>query len=308
MTKRPEDFFYDGLQEMVKEAQPPQVVEEPAVAAAPKRLSSKSLFSHPEAHPVVLDFALLKTFQFDWFHWLPETLFSEIEKSFGGSLAEVNRLKILAVQTLHVTDQFWEHWEIFEKTVIALNGIVPRTDVLQPPDLPLLYAGVDMANSVRDEEFGEQVSRYAAAVFLHENVHYAPDPCEFAQPYITQATYCCKDCDKCGSAIPPFDGLCTSCAGYFSDEKPLNFKPDPEAVKKGLGKNLTFGVTYDMEPTKKRFEALNAMSGDLSPHVNMERAEDIQAAKLITAMDFKNHRAQQLKEQLEALKGWMEMA
>lgn len=308
MGKRPEDLFFDGLQVMVKEAEqrPPQAQEEPA--AAPKLPTSRSLFSHPDAHPVVLDFALLKTFQFDWFSWLPDTLFSEIESSFGGSIAEVNRMKILAVQTLHTTDLFWEHWEVFEKTVSALNGIVPRADVLHPPDLPLLYAGVDMANEIRKEEYGEEVARYVAAVFLYENVHYAPDPCEFAQPYITQATYCCKDCDKCGSAIPPFDGLCTSCAGHYTDEKPLNFKPDPEALKKGLGRNLTFGVTYDLKPTKEKFESLNSMSGDLLSHISMDKAEDIQAAKLITAIDLKNHRAQQLKEQLDSLKGWMEMS
>src|SRR5436190_15562058 len=112
---------------MVKEAEPAPVVPSEEPSSATRRLSSKSLFSHPDAHPVVLDFALLKTFQFDWLSWLPDTLFSEIESTFGGSIAEVNRIKILATQTLHVTDLYWEHWDIFEKTIMALNGVVPRS-------------------------------------------------------------------------------------------------------------------------------------------------------------------------------------
>ena len=148
-----------------------------------------------------------------------------------------------------------------------------------------------------------------AAIFLYENVQYAPSPCDFAQDYITQPTYHCNDCGKIGAALPPFDGLCTSCAGYFDDDKPLNFKPDPEALKKGLGRNLVMGVTYDPNPIRERLETLEALPADkLLSSVNMERSEDIQAAKLITAIDLKNYRSQQLKEQLDALKGFMEMA
>ena len=108
--------------------------------------------------------------------------------------------------------------------------------------------------------------------------------------------------------MPPFDGLCTSCAGHFSDTKPLNFKPDPEAMRKGLGRNITTGVTYDPEPTKARFEELNKLQASALSSALRETPEDLQAAKLITAVDFKNYRAQQLKEQLESLRGWLEMA
>ena len=196
--------------------------------------------------------------------------------------------------------------EIFEKTIQALNGVPPRLDVMQPPDLPFLYAGVDIANLIRREEYGEEVGRYCAAVFLHENVHYAPEPLEFCQVYITQPTYCCKDCDKCGSAMPPWDGLCTSCAGHFDDDKPLNFKPDPEKIDKGYGRNVTTGVTFDPEPTKKRFLELDAMPHDKVQGAIHEVAEDIQAAKLITAIDFRNYRTQQLRDQRTSLRGWLE--
>lgn len=311
MQKTAEEIFYEELVGKTAEAAP--APEEPEEVEAPptpetsgKKISPRSVFSNPETHPYVLDLAMLKHFQLEWMEWLPETLFKEVEQTFQTSIAEVNKLKILAAQTLHVTDMFWEKWELFEKTIWALNGQVPRLDVLQPPDLPILYAGVDIAHSIRDESYSEEVSRYCAAVFLHENVFYAAPPLEFCQRYITQRYYICRDCEKKGSALPPFDGLCSSCGGHFDDEHPFNFKPDPEAVKRGYGKNLTYGNTYDPDPTKKRFEELNAMKDPASSI--KETVEDIQAAKLITAVDYMNHKSQQLSEQLSSLRGWLEMA
>ncbi len=302
MERPSEQAFYDGLMEprAAKPAPPAPV------SSQPKLLTSKSLFSHPDAHPLILDLSLIKHLGMDWFGWLPETLFAEIERELKTSIAEVNKLKILAAQTLHMTDAYWDQWEIFEKTIQALNGIPPRLDVMQPPDLPFLYAGVDIANLIRSETYAEEVGRYCAAIFLYENVHYAPDPLDFCQVYITQPTYCCLDCDKCGPAMPPFDGLCTSCAGHFDDDKPLNFKADPAKLERGFGRNITRGVTFDPEPTRKRFEELDKMPpGDVQGAIR-ETVEDIQAAKLIHAIDFKNYRTQQLRDQRAALRGWLE--
>lgn len=308
MTRSPEDAFFEAIGGVIESPPISTKKEAQQVPAPPRPLSSRSLFSHPDAHPFVLDLALLKAFRLEWLNWLPDTLFVEIEKTFGGSLAEVNRLKILAAQTLHVTDVFWEKWEIFEKTVLALNGIVPRLEFIQPPDLGVLLAGVDTANSIRKEKYGEEVARYVAAVFLAEHVHYAPEPVEFAQPYITQPTYCCQDCGKCGSALPPFDGMCTSCAGHFDDDKPFNFKPDQEAIERGAGRNLTKSVIFDPGPTKERFEELNKLPADKLRATLRETVEDVQAAKLITAFDYKSYQIQQRQEQVKALRGWLESA
>lgn len=289
----------------------PAEIPPPAPAASippvPKSLTSRSVFSHPEAHPLALDVVLLKNFELEWLTWLPDTLFFEIEQTFTTSIAEVNKLKILAAQTLHVTDACWEQWEIFEKTVWALNGMVPRVDTIQPPDLPMLMAGVDMINSIRQETYGEEVARYCAAIFLYENVFYAPDPLSFCQPYISQPTYKCQDCDQTGSALPPFAGMCWSCGGHFHTEHPFSFEPDPDAVRRGVGRKLTMDITFDPEPTVKRFEEFDAMPADKLPSTITESSVDIQAAKLITAVDFMKHRAQQLSEQLTSLRGWLEM-
>jgi hypothetical protein len=298
-----EDLFYEQLlpkTKMAEEAKPE------APAPGPKTIGPKSLFSHPDTHPVVLDLTLIKHFQLEWLTWLPETLFSEIEKTFSTSIAEVNRLKILATQTLHVTDAFWDQWEIFEKTIAALNGVVPLPRVLQPPDLSFLLAGVDMADQVRSESYGEEVARYCAAVFLHEGVHYAPEPLEFCQPYLTQPMYECLDCGKKSSALPPFDQLCTSCAGYYTHEHPLAQKPDPEAVKKGKGKRLRLYNMNDPASVKARFEVLDKFPHDKISSEIKEVPDDIEAARLIIANDYRMFKTRQLRDQLSSLQTWLE--
>jgi hypothetical protein len=283
-------------------------IEEPTTPPVPRVLTSKSVFSHPEAHPVVLDLVLLQHFHVDWFDWLEDTLFFEIEKEFNTSIADVNKYKILAAKTLHITDAFWDHWEMFEKGITALNGIVPMPHTMQPPDLATLMAGVDIADGIRREEYSDEVSRYCAAVFLNENVHYAPPPLDFCQDFITQPMYTCNDCGKYAAAAPPFEGLCTSCTAYYRSDTPFALRPDAELVKKGFGRNLTMSQVNPYEKVKARFEELDKMSGDKLVAAIKEVPEDIQAAKLISAVDYRNHRAQQLKEQLESLRGWLERA
>ncbi len=307
-----EDDFYRGLLGEEKAAAPlaaPDTAGDlipPEVPAAPKAVTQRNLFSHPDVHPVVLDLVLLAHFQLEWFSWLPETLFKEIELTFKTSIAEVNRLKIMAVQNLHVTDMFWETWEMFEKTLNSLNGIIPRLDVMQPPDLSSLLAGIDTANAIREEKFSDQVGRYVAACVLSEEVSYAPPPIEFAQPFISQPYYICKDCGKKGSALPPvFDGLCDSCTHKFNQEHAFSLRPDPELVAKGFGRNITLHQVHDPGPTKRRFEELNPLSGDSLKNAIKETAVDIEAAKLIIATDFQKFRMQQLQEQITSLGSWL---
>lgn len=302
-TRRPEDVFLEGLMEPEKKA---AVKSPPPEPSAPKTITSRGVFSHPEAHPLALDLVLLKHFELEWLQWLPDTLFHEIEQTFTTPIAEVNRLKILAAQTLHTVDSFWEEWEIFEKVIWSLNGHVPRVDVIQPPDLSILLAGVDMANGIRQETYGDEVARYCAAVFLHENVFYAPEPLEFCQEFIEQKKYTCKDCGKVGATYQPFDGMCWSCGEHFDSEHPFKFAPSADAIRRGHGTNLTFHKTFDPEPTKRRFNELNAMANPQSSI--RETPEDIQAAKLIIAVDYTKHRSQQLAEQLNSLQSWLEMS
>lgn len=305
ISKSAQQFINGLMPKIAEEVAPKEIASTPSL---PKALTSKSIFSHPDSHPLTLDMVLLKHFDLEWLTWLSDTLFFEIEQTFSTSIAEANKLKILATQTLHVTDACWEAWEIFEKHLWALNGIVPRTDSIQPPDLPILLAGVSIINSIRKETYGEEVSRYCAAVFLNENVHYAPEPLSFCQPYITQPKYKCMDCNQIGSALPPFDGMCWSCGKHFASEHPFKFEADKDVVKRKGARNIILGITFDYEPIKKRFDELNSLPDDKLKPAIREVSEDIQAAKLITAIDLVKHRNQQLADQLTSLKSWLEAA
>ncbi len=310
MSDRPdEDAFYAGLNnKKIVELTPPVPAEhalqvETAVAARP--VTEKNIFSNPDAHPVVLDMALLKVFNLEWFPWLGDTLFQEIEAEFKTSIADINRVKILAIQNLHGTDIFWDHWEIFEKVINTFGNTIPLLHHMQPPDVSLLISGLDIANQIRKEEFSEEVARYTAACFLFDNVHYAPPPCEFAQPYITQPMYRCKDCGKTGSTLPPFTGYCPSCTEVFDAAHPFAFKPNETRVKEGKGKNLTTLLTYDPAPVKARLETLEKLASDQLPDALQEESADIQADKLLTAFEYRNYRRKALTEQLSALRNFL---
>jgi hypothetical protein len=302
-----ETFFNTFKESFLVAPEAPKVEEQKEAAAEPavKPITQKNLFANPDTHPVVLDFVLLKQFGTTWFSWLPDTVLHEIEREFKTSIAEINKIKLLAAKTLHVSDAFWDHWEVFEKMILALNGLVPRMGVMQPPDVPLLMSGIDIANTLRKETFNEEVSRYTAACFLYNELQYAPEPCDFCQQYISQPTYKCNVCGKVGSALPPFDGYCDSCTQRYEHETPLSLKPDPVEVAKGYGKDLTYRLTHDPLEIKARYEELLAMPPDtVASHIK-ETAEDVQSARLIIAYDYMTAKKKQLTEQLTNFKGWL---
>lgn len=313
MSKRVDEAFYEGLQQskpkiatVLSTTPAGAVLDTSGVFSAPKPVTPRNLFSHPDTHPVVLDLALMKVFKLEWFPWLADTLFHEIEREFKTPIAEVNRLKLMAAKTLHVTDAFWTEWEVFEKIIAGLNGVVPQMELMQPPDLPMLFAGIDTANSIRQEPFDDEVKRYCAAVILNEGVTYAAPPLEFCQEFISGPMFRCKDCDQTGSALPPFDGHCPSCTQKFEQDKAFSLKPDPDMADKTKGANLVYSLTYNPQPTRKRFEELDKMPPDQISDAIRETTEDIESARLIVAVDFMKYRSKQLKEQLESLRVWLE--
>lgn len=315
--KGPEDLFFQGLGGVLQEAPPSadpdaenaeiDAIETESAGELDKTaqqvnrpVSKNNLFSHPEAHPFVLDMALIKTFQLDWFMWEPDTLFQEIRQTFNTSVADVNRMKILAAMTLHVVDSFWEQWEVFENTILALNGIIPRIGYIQPPDVAHLMAGVDIANSIRKEEFSDEVCRYTAACFMDDQVSYAPEPLDYARMYLAQPKYICGHCGKKGSALPPFNGQCASCSRTFADDHPFNFKPAEDAKDSS---DVRFELTLSPDATKKRYEELLSMPPS---QVEIdETADDIEAAKLVVATDYMTFRRRQRDRQLVEIKDWM---
>ena len=217
--------------------------EKPApTTAVMAPVTHKNLFTHPDTHPIILDMVLLKTFKMEWFGWLTDTLLVEVRRKFG-NISDVNKLKLLAVRSLHANDVFWTDWEVFEKVLLSLVGVPPKWDMLNPIEAPFLVAGVDIANKVRTEEFSNEIDRYIATCLIHDGLFVAPPPLAHVQPLLAKKTYKCGDCGKVGAIDKDtFNGTCTDCSRTYddSDNLSLNHAPSKKALAEGRGTNLIF--------------------------------------------------------------------
>lgn len=307
--RTPEEELYSRLSEAekVKETAPlmgSSVEKELAKTDSDFRtpLTLRNLFTHHDAHPIVLDFALIKAFQLEWFLWEPETIWASILDMFKSNVSEHNRAKIMAIQTLHVSHAPWEQWQVFEKVIQALNNNVPRFDVMQVPSLEQLYAGIDIMDTLRREEFSSEVKQYMAAAVLHEDVFYVPQPLDFIQVEVSKPFYRCDTCETTYSALF-HDGVCDNCTQKFDPEQGLSMRPKQELLEAGLGKKLTLAVKYNPDPVQQRWEEVRK-----KPEMDIELQEtqtDAQVAKLIVARDYMNVRRRQLAEQLVSLRSWL---
>lgn len=135
-------------------------------------VTAENFWRHPDAHPVVLDFQLLKKYGAEWLTWEPETLELQIPKDFGAqSLSDLNLAKIQACKTLHLVDSFWQRWEVFVWCTMALNGVFPDFDIMQVPTVAQCMVSVDIADHIRkDLRFTEEVRTYLDALHRHEGV------------------------------------------------------------------------------------------------------------------------------------------
>jgi len=260
------------------------------------------LFSFHDAHPVVLTMVLLEKFGASWMEWEPTTLKQEILDTFKAtSISEQNWQKIQAVRTLTSTVGFWKEWHIFEKIIQALNNNIPRFDIAQRCTLSQLMAGVDIANTIRKEVYNDEPQRYVAACALDEGVTYLPAPLDFAQGKLSRPSYVCKVCGNVDS--DDLDGRCDFCTARFSDEHPLNMKPNPKVPDKA-GRDIEKFLRYDPKLVEAKFLGMKSKGVD-SLNLDETITEDVQAAKLMVAYEYMQLRNKQLVEQLEELKTWV---
>jgi hypothetical protein len=259
-------------------------------------------FSYHDAHPVAIMFVLMEKFGVDWFEWEPEVLKSEILLTFKAtSISEHNWQKVQAIRTLTQTVGFWKEWHTFEKVVQALNNNVPRFDISQRCTISQLMAGVDIANQIRKEDYGDEVHRYIAACALDSGVTYLPAPIDFAQQVLSQPMYRCKVCGNID--LDDLDGRCDFCTGRFSDEHPLNFKPNPK-LPDNVGYQVESYLERDPASVEKRFKEVMEKGHDNIKFDDTSN-DDVQSLKLVVACDYVDDRRRQLVEQLEELKLWV---
>jgi hypothetical protein len=195
----------------------------------------------------------------------------------------------------------WAEWNIFEKIIQALNNNVPRFDISQRCTLAQLMAGVDIVDTIRKEKYGEEIQKYIAACSIDQGVVYLPSPLDFAQETLAQPMYRCRVCGRIDT--DDLDGRCDFCTGRFLDDHPLNFKP-AEGVPKDAGTHVDKFLKRDYHSTEERFNELKLKDRD-ELDVDDDTPEDVQAVKLLVALDYMKKRQRELIEQLEELKSWV---
>lgn len=150
----------------------------PTKVAQPTAPAVINLFQHPDAHPIVLDLALLKKYGPDWMRWEPETLLWRIPQDFRtSSVSDLNLHKVQAMKTLHFNDTYWQRWEVFNLCTAAFNGHYPNFDVIQAHSAGQLLVSADTANKVREDvPFTIEVETFIAQSAKFDGVFFLPEP------------------------------------------------------------------------------------------------------------------------------------
>jgi hypothetical protein len=142
-----------------------------------------NLFQHPDAHPYVLDLALLKKYGPEWMEWEGETLRLRIPRDFPTtSVSDLNIQKIQAAKTLHYVDTYWRDWDVFLPCTMALNGLFPDFNIMQVPTVAQCAVSVDTANRIRsDVDWSDEVRAYLNAIHRFDGILCPFEPLEFVE-------------------------------------------------------------------------------------------------------------------------------
>lgn len=148
------------------------------VEPAPRMPTTINLFQHPDAHPFVLDLALLRRYGPEWLQWEPETLEDVILRDFKTkTLSDVNLEKLQGIRTLHMQDTFWQEWQIFMPTALALNGVPADFEVMQFVTVPQAMIAVDIANRIREDvKWSVEMETFLSVLHLHEGFFVPQEP------------------------------------------------------------------------------------------------------------------------------------
>jgi hypothetical protein len=147
-------------------------------------LSVKRAFTNKNSHPLVLDLLLLKEFGKDYLGWEPETCWVEIGRTWSTTISDINKNKIQAVRTCHVTDQAYERWEVFEKVAMAFLGLPPRFDLIQKCTPHRASVALEVMAHLREtKKVSKEVHKYIAACMLDYGMVYGPGPLEACNEY-----------------------------------------------------------------------------------------------------------------------------
>lgn len=142
------------------------------VQGPPSMPTTINLFQHPDAHPFVLDLALMRKYGPEWMEWELEILLHKIQQDFRTkSVSDLNLDKVQAVKTLHLVDTFWEEWLVFVPCAMALSGFPAEFRALTALTVPQLMVAVDVAAKLRgDIGYSDEVKTFMETVYLHDGI------------------------------------------------------------------------------------------------------------------------------------------
>ena len=111
-----------------------------------------------------------------WLDWEPETIRKIIIDEDNAYNSEIAFNKIMALQTVLNSQSddeglFFTDWQMFEKIVLALNGVIPNfadIEEAEPHEIHYVY------NLFDNVDFNEEVKKYIAASYKANNVVYCP--------------------------------------------------------------------------------------------------------------------------------------
>jgi hypothetical protein len=175
---------------------PPPEDEEPIEEPDPEDVITDVIKpSHPLEDPSIGAAQLLKyltdEWKSEWISWEPETIFSEVEKTYNVTLPGQVQEKILALDLLHSSDSFWQDWQVFQIVTVTFGGRQARFDDVQELSLAEIDASMRMAASLsmmsRNEAktpYSDEVLGYIAATASNAGLVYLPPPMNEAQEYL----------------------------------------------------------------------------------------------------------------------------
>lgn len=142
-----------------------------------------NLFQHPDAHPYVLDLALLRKYGPEWLEWERETLELQVPQDFPTPhISDLNMTKLQGIKTLHLVDTFWQDWEVFVPVTMAMNGMFPDFKVMQVPTVAECAVALDIAERVRGElKWSDEMLAYLEVVHRHDGIACAIPPLSFVE-------------------------------------------------------------------------------------------------------------------------------
>lgn len=150
-------------------------------------VTAKQAFVHPDAHPLLLNLLLLREMGADYLAWEPETIWAEIQSTWGTTVSDVNKQKIQAVRACYVSDSPYEDWQAYEKVTAGLFGVVPRKTEMQRPSPGRALVALDVLGHIReDKRLSPEVVKYCAAVLIDHGMVYGPGALAAANTYISK--------------------------------------------------------------------------------------------------------------------------